>query len=313
MKSLARQTFSKILYALNAILAFVETSLSRKYQEFQNSSLIPIFIIGAPRSGSTLLYQVLTDHYEIGYITNFHCKFWGAPSWAQKIIDPLRWRRESDFQSYHGQTQGVAAPSECGQFWYRFFRRKPQYVPQSEANPSKMVQMRRAVNSLILSFHRPVLFKNMNCALRLRPIATALPKALFIVIHRDLVDNAHSLLEVRMKVNGSYDAWWSMEPPNMDELAKLPAHEQVVEQIREIYDLIAGDREKIGEGRFLDISYEEFCKETIASLSKLEDFLSKHGVVLRQRTGVPSSFERTVKINIPQELYQKLKAYAENH
>ncbi|MBI1730855.1 sulfotransferase [Candidatus Acetothermia bacterium] len=313
MKAFIRKIFARILYALNVIFSYLETRLSRESQEPQSSSLIPIFIIGAPRSGSTLLYQVLTAHYDIGYLTNFHCKFWGAPSWAQRLIDPLRWRRETDFQSHHGQTEGIAAPSECGQFWYRFFRRKPQYVPQSEANPLKMAQMGKAVYSLILSINRPLLFKNMNCALRLQPIATALPKALFIVIHRGLVDNAHSLLEVRMKVNGSYDAWWSMEPPNIDELRKLPSHEQVIKQIREIYDLIRCDREKIGESRFLDIDYAEFCRDTGTSLAKLEDFLRKHGVDLKQLADVPSSFQRPTKINIPQELYQKLKAYAANH
>ena len=40
----------------------------------------PVFILGAPRSGSTLLMQVISDSLDVGYLNNFHCKFYGAPS-----------------------------------------------------------------------------------------------------------------------------------------------------------------------------------------------------------------------------------------
>ena len=50
----------------------------------------PIFIIGAPRSGSTLLYQVLTDYFEVGYISNLHAHFFGSPACLERLLHPLR-------------------------------------------------------------------------------------------------------------------------------------------------------------------------------------------------------------------------------
>jgi hypothetical protein len=38
----------------------------------------PIFFLGAPRSGSTLAVQVLTEVLDIGYISNRHCQWFGA-------------------------------------------------------------------------------------------------------------------------------------------------------------------------------------------------------------------------------------------
>ncbi len=54
--------------------------------------------------------------------------------------------------------------------------------------------------------------KNLNCALRLGPLRATFPDALFLGIHRNEVDNAHSLLEARMNINKCYETWLSMEP-----------------------------------------------------------------------------------------------------
>jgi hypothetical protein len=35
----------------------------------------PVFIIGAPRTGSTILYQTLTNLYDVLYIDNLVCRF----------------------------------------------------------------------------------------------------------------------------------------------------------------------------------------------------------------------------------------------
>lgn len=86
--------------------------------------------------------------------------------------------------------------------------------------------------ALTNAFGRPILFKNLYAPLRIQAIAHHLPESLFIITHRDEVDNGHSLLEVRKKVFGSYHQWWSMEPPDTESLKRLPAHQQVKEQIR---------------------------------------------------------------------------------
>jgi hypothetical protein len=140
--------------------------------------------------------------------------------------------------------RGWSAPSECGGFWYRFFRRKPQYVPGEEFDPRQGKKLRAALRALLGAFGRPVLFKNLHCSLRLEPLSAAIPEALFIFIRRDVVDNAHSLLEARREVFGHYAGWWSMEPPQIRTLETLPPEQQVVEQVRSINALVELARKK---------------------------------------------------------------------
>ena len=44
---------------------------------------IPLFIIGPPRSGSTLLYQYLARYFDISYFNNYHHKNYMCPSFAE--------------------------------------------------------------------------------------------------------------------------------------------------------------------------------------------------------------------------------------
>lgn len=308
--NLTKILVSKSIHLVNLGLHHLEI-LNSNYSEQEMLPYPPIFIIGAPRSGSTLLYQVLTNYYDVGYLSNLHARFYGSPSIIERFFHPLKSRQSSDYTSYHGRTEGWLDPSECGEFWYRFFRRKPQYVPLDEADPNKIRQLRGAVRSLVDAFGKPILFKNLNCALRLEPLAKALPESLFIVIHRELLDNSHSLLEGRKKLYGNYTTWWSMEPPAIDKLKTLPPHQQVMEQIRHIYTLIERDRKIIGSNRFIDLQYEEFCRDTYCTINRLDIFFRSHGVNLKKlpQLSIPPNFQRRNQIRIDRALYSELTNY----
>ena len=81
----------------------------------------PILILGAPRSGSTLLYQSMVERFDVAYISNRHCRWHGAPSLVERRFGGAR--HVATYASRHGAEAGATAPSECGGYWYRFFRR----------------------------------------------------------------------------------------------------------------------------------------------------------------------------------------------
>ncbi|HUH97508.1 MAG TPA: sulfotransferase [Anaerolineales bacterium] len=270
----------------------------------------PVFIIGAPRSGSTVLYQVLTNYYDLGFLANLHCFFYGGPSLIENIVHSNRSGRPADYTSRFGKTEGWSSPSECGEFWYRFFRRRPPYVPLEEADPGKMKELRQAMIALGKAFQKPMIFKNLYCALRLRPIAAVLPEALFIVIRREIIDNAHSILEGRGNVKGDYSSWWSAEPPGVEQLKRRPPAEQAVEQVRHINDLIDRDRQQIDPSRFIDVQYEDFCDDVYGTLSTLDRFFEQHRLVIKNGAAVvPGRFERRTEIRIDKALYDQIVNY----
>jgi hypothetical protein len=266
----------------------------------------PIFIVGAPRSGSTLLYQLMVDHYDVGYLANAHCRWPGGPSIVERRERVLANRPVAgDYTSTYGATSGDAGPSECGAYWYRFFPRTPHHVEQLPEET--LAQIRASVRAFGDVVGRPLVYKNLYATVRMRPLAAALPEALFISISRDVVANSHSLLEGRRKNLGSYDEWFSVEPPGIEQLRSLPAHEQVLGQIRALEELIESDAQTIGADRFHHVSYEALCADAHGELARIGAFVQQHGTELAVRADVPSTFPAGgTSVRIDEALYQRL-------
>lgn len=274
--------------ALNRALSRIE--LRKAAEPEVPLSQPPVFIVGAPRSGSTLLYQLIVVGFDVGYLSNLHCRLHGAPALIERIAG-RRLQPPAVFSSDHGRTEGLAAPSECGPYWYRFFRKSPQYVPLAEADSGALRDLRASVRALGDAAGRPVVFKNLLNSLRLEPLGEALPEAIFLVVQRDLADNVASILAARRSLRGDETAWWSAEPPDVDLLRGRAPEDQATGQVRGIHALIDSAKQRFGADRFLDISYEHLCADTHAVLSEISAFASGHGLELALRRPVPSSFE----------------------
>lgn len=272
----------------------------------------PIFFLGAPRSGSTLMIQVITDALNVGYISNRHCQWYGAPVLAEHLFHPLANKPSSDYRSDHGTTNGPHAPAECGEWWYRFFRRRPPYVTVDDLDPLKMCAFRRSIAALTNAMDKPLVFKNLYASLRIQAIAKFIPESLFVVVHRDEVDNGHSLLEARFKSVGNYDAWFSVEPPEVERLKALAPQEQVIEQIRHIHRTIDDDLKvaAVPANRRLDLSYEAFCSDPRGGVESLQGFLQSHGCDVKRLGAIPEPFERREEVRISQPLYKAMARYS---
>jgi sulfotransferase family protein len=266
----------------------------------------PIFIVGPPRSGSTLLYQLVVQRFDVGYLSNRHCRYYGSPSLVERRT---RTRPPGELSSRYGRTSGPDAPSECPEYWYRFFRRSPQYVPREEMPERQSRRFRASVRAFGVTAGRPVAFKNLICALRLGPIADALPEAVFVRIRRDLLATATSLLAGRKALYGDYGHWWSTEPPEIDRLRRLPAHEQVVEQVCSIDALIDAALADIGADRFNELTYESLCEDAPTALDRIAALAEQNGFQLAPRMEVPTSLERSNPDPIDAGLHERLVAY----
>ena len=268
----------------------------------------PVFIVGAPRSGSTLLYQLLVEVLDVGYLSNRHCRLWGSPALVERFVPPKR-SSSHTYESIHGRTTGAGAPSECGEYWYRYFRRRPHHVSLAEADPARLRALRASVRRFGAAAGRPLLFKNLYCTLRLEPIAAALPEAAFILIRRDVVDNAHSILEARKRIHGDYAVWWSTEPPEIERLRTLPAEQQAVEQVRMV-EAAAERTRAAGPERFLELRYEDLCANPRSAVDEIEAFLEGIGIPVSRRGIAPEKFKRRASNRIDSPLYERLVAYA---
>jgi len=153
----------------------------------------------------------------------------------------------------------------------------------------------------------------MYASLRIKAIAYYIPEAIFIITHRNEVENGHSLLEVRKNIFGGYEEWWSIEPPGIETLKQLPVHQQVIEQIRETHKTINDDLDSSGvnKDKIFYIDYERLCDNPVKVVSNLQQFFKLNGCAVERKKYNPSPFERRKDIRIDKKLYDAMKKYAE--
>jgi hypothetical protein len=271
----------------------MENYLAKKYGNEGIKKYPPVFIIGAPRCGSTLIYKVLTERFKFSYFSNFTAKFYKIPicgTLLQKILG-IR-ARTGNYDFDYGQTEGLGSPNECGEFWYRWFPRGLHvYVNPGETQSGVLKKLRNEIGGISAVTKRPVIFKNLYNSMRIAPIVEAIPEAVFIVCHRDKTDNALSILKGRIKNLHLKDKWWSLPPKEIDYLANLSWDEQIAGQVYYTYQQIKDDKERFDTERFIENKYEEFCTNVYSSVKRIEEFLYNKGCYLENKGEVPKRFQ----------------------
>ncbi|MDH3521638.1 MAG: sulfotransferase, partial [Myxococcales bacterium] len=200
-----------------------------------------LFILGLPRTGTTLIYQYIVHRCAVAYFTN---------SVGRRFHDPCRatWRDisahppyRSDFTSRYGRSEGVMAPREAGNFWLRFFD-IDAYQRFADVAPRKVEALRRAVRCVQALFGgAPFVSKNVKHLLRIDALARIFRDGHFLVVERDRSDVGLSILRARREVGGSSEAWFSARPPEYDSLRGCDPVEQVCAQIVGLERRLAAD------------------------------------------------------------------------
>ena len=251
----------------------------------------PVFIVGVPRSGTTLLYQLMMSAFKFAYIPNV------ANTWYQCPITATRWALrwcqpyQSLFASRHGYEQGCLAPSEAGNIWNRWFpyekREGFNYTPAGWLSDSAQQEIVRCVAHIEQLFDAPFLTKNVKMSVRIAALREMFPGALFIHISRDPLDAALSLLVVRRKNNKE---WWSVLPREYAELEALPELEQVCKQVYFTEQNILDDVKGISD-RVHSLPYSTVCSQPHLTITELSQYFNQSEMNLApDLKDVPDSF-----------------------
>jgi len=214
----------------------VENVLARTEEAILRRALAPrwapIFIIGPPRSGTTLVYQVLLRRFLLSYFCNLVANFPLSPGIVTKIlaritgIDP-----PPLFVSQYGDTSGWNAPSQGHAIWARWFGKVQGYYGGGVLSASALKQLRGTVAMVEAAFRAPFINKSIGHSVRLQPLAEAFPNSLFVRVHRNPLQIAQSILRGRRDYFGDQDHWFSVRPKQYDDIKEHEAINQVCEQI----------------------------------------------------------------------------------
>lgn len=249
-----------------------------------------VFILGAPRTGSTVLYQALAAAYALPYISNVA----NAETPRQPVVGILGsyGRREAGpFTSRFGKTDGPHAPSEGSavmQYWCGGGH--PSEIASSRVLPGRASHMVATVRTVASATGKPLLVKNAWNCFRLTSLAETLPRAAFIWIRRDVRAAARSDLAARYSVQGDPLAWNSATPRNVEVLRALPPAGQVLENQFEFARAIADASRALPPTRFTEVWYEDLRQDGNGALRRLSALAALAGLPFSPAP--PDSFDQ---------------------
>lgn len=281
MRDTTFTAFRKIIASLQTQVASLRLLHKLEHyiigQETSSIRTTPIFIIGAPRTGSTLLFQLLLSTFRFAYITNLASFFYTAPTLVTKLGYPFFGRYHADkLTSHYGYINGLWSPSEAGQLLHHWF-------DHTSIEPEQKTCIQKTVATLSQIMNGPLLIKNLNVSVYLDTVHTIFPDACFIYIRRHPLYVAQSILLARKKLSDDISQWWSVRPPNVAELINLDPFEQIVWQIKSIENRIQEVLKERAIDRVLQLQYEEICDHWPAVAVQCRQFCQNFDIDLLGR------------------------------
>ncbi|PAU77901.1 sulfotransferase family protein [Halovibrio salipaludis] len=282
-----------LLGTLNEDLALAEAQAMQRYLD-QQPPFPPIFVMGAPRSGTTLFMQWLASTGVFAYPTNMLSRFWAAPITGARIQkaltdpaydfrDELRdFKGGTDFESHHGKTAGALSPNEFWYFWRRFMPGN-EYRPRHELERTVDNEtLRTEIAGITDLFGKPFATKGMIFNENIPYMADILPNAIFVWVRRQPEYNIQSLLQARERQYGDMNQWYSFKIREFDKLKDLPPTESVSGQVASIHHAIEEGFSSLTDNRKLIVDYETFCSSPSKIYEELATKLCTHEVVIPQ-------------------------------
>jgi LPS sulfotransferase NodH len=198
----------------------------------------PVFVVSMWRSGSSLLYALLNKHPQVGLMYEadlmlLRSVFWkrrGRPDWAE------RW-----------------------QFWNGAFSRHGLNAAEFAENRADFRTAFEAVHRQFATRKGATVWgdKSPNYYDRLREMAEVFPDARFIIVWRDPVDTANSILRAAQSGNSYFKRYGS----TLRGLAGNAVFKQQCEWLR-------------GRGRdVLEVNYEDLVRDTASIMRQVCIFL----------------------------------------
>lgn len=306
-----------LLSTLNEDLALAEAQAMEPYRG-QQPSFPPIFVMGAPRSGTTLFMQWLASTGVFAYPSNMLSRFWAAPITGARIqkalTDPTYdfrdelhdFKGETGFESHHGKTAGALSPNEFWYFWRRFLPGN-EYQPREELERTVDSETLRAELAGITDlFGKPFATKGMIFNENIPYIADLFPNAIFIWIRRQPEYNIQSLLLARERQYGDMSQWYSFKIEEYPRLKNLDPLESVAGQVAAINRSVETGTANLSDSKKLVIQYEDFCQRPEHYFNEIVNRLATQGGIgEHQELGYPS-----VK-NFSNSNFWRLTSYSE--
>ena len=234
------------------------------------SPIKPILIIGAPGSGTTLLYQTLCSHRDLAYINHNMLR---AGIWRHGRFVGDRRKALFMLQNLIHRDPDSTLPHEADMFWMRYFRDYYNYMTENDYSEEMAAYFRKKVLQVQNLWRRPrFVNKNLQNSFRVRLLNSIFPDAKFIHIVRDGRAVAFSILNKKkdgatspILLVGFKDILGKNYQPKRSELYNYGlAWQEYVRRAREA--------STVAQNRYNEVRYEKLVTEPYKELRNIIDF-----------------------------------------
>ncbi len=310
-----------ILHELNDSIKNIE---QKEIKKITDSDLPVLFFCFAPRTGSTLISQVIAHTQEMSYISNYTARFWEAPYLALLLERELGLRelvdkniRSDDSCSEYGVTKNVFEPHEFGFFWNKYIpyrANETHFVEEKAFTKNITSELYREIMAMLSVYDKPFFFKNAIAGLNCHYIKNVFPASFFIIIKRDFRFIAQSIFEGRKNLYGSKDTWFSLKPRQYKYIIDNyeNPYDQIALQIKGIYEDLYHGTEDIKD-RCLEIQYEDFCRTPKKYISEVFELIGHMPENNSWFKHIPDQIKISNEIRLPRNEFDSLCSASERH
>ena len=254
----SKKVFNKFFLYFRKTLDRVFLILDKFFLKKEPEQVNKIFILGAPRTGSTFFSNLLCSSLNIGYFSNLDILF-PLSGYSSNFI---KFKRPKNLtkKNYYGSTNEIFSPDEAYLFWRHFYPRRVHDYNTRPITNKEIQRINSRISQVTINKGSKVFVgKNLEMSLRLNSITKANIDA-YIVLFRNPNKIFESILKGRKDIMGSEKIWWSMRPRKYLDLIKENISTQIELQVYEvylhIYDYFSNSNEN-----FYIIDYEKICSE----------------------------------------------------
>jgi Sulfotransferase family len=281
------------LASLNALLAEHELA---HYRDLDERHPV-IHVLGLPRSGTTLGLQLIAAHTDVAYIDHIAAAFWRAPTVGLRLSRDLRRQlpHRSSYESDHGRTATLTEPHEFSYLWSSLLGLEFGLESLVQPDPDHRVDwanVKRVITNMCAVVERPLAFKSFHVIWHLQGLCQTLPRTVVVLIRREPLAVAQSLVRMRESLYGSREAWASVRPREYSWLKDEDYATQIAGQIFYVNRVIEEGCRFVPAQGLVEVTYDELCRSPRSFVDRVVEAVGLQGGEARVTSTPPTSFPR---------------------